>query len=142
MNITYTVTGLSVKRTAEGWRKHYARAKELKRKKRKDPEYRRKEAEKANERYYLNKFRYGEYCRGYYKTHRGEINEKRKAWRRANPVLARELDKKWRDNSIKACINKFRRGDITLDELNRRLSETFIRLDERLRSKNRGSSSL
>lgn len=133
--------GLPVKRTAEGWRKHYARSKELKRRKRKDPEYRKREAEKANERYYLNKFKYNQYCRGYYEKHRGSINEKRKAWRRANPVLARELDKKWRDNSIKACINKFRRGDLTLDELNRRLGETFIRLDERLKSKRTKGSS-
>jgi hypothetical protein len=66
------------------------------------------------------------------KEKRDEIIRRRRERRRENPQAAREAGAKWRRNSLERYIAEFRRGNVTIDELNRRLSETFIRLDERL----------
>ncbi len=122
------------RRTKEGYDKHVARTVVYKRKRRLDPEYRLKEAKAAAKRYAKNKDKYRIAAREWHELNKEKQNAKRRRWRRANPDLARAEWKKSHAGSIKRAIANFRRGDIGIDELNRRLSETFIRLDERLRS--------
>lgn len=128
---------MPVKRTPEGWAKHYERARQDKQRKRLCPEYRKKENQKALARYEKDREKYNLVSNLWHQAHREEVNARKKKWRRDNPELARELDKKWRDNSINSSIAKFKRGDISIDELDRRLRETFVRLDEKLKSARR-----
>ena len=128
------------KRTPEGIARHLAKTREFKRKKRLDPEFKRIEAEKASIRYHANKEKYRAYALDWQRKNKELVRERRKKWRKQNGHLARALDRKWRANSIKSTIAKFRAGDISLSELDRRLRETFVRLDARYadRSTERG----
>ena len=123
------------KRTEEGWAKCYARSSATKRRLREDPEYRAGDNAKARASYHANKDKYQKVSRDWRRKNKELLSEQRKEHRNQNRELARANDAKWRANSIKSTLTKFRRGDISIGELNRRISETFLRADERYRNK-------
>jgi hypothetical protein len=124
------------KRTLEGWAKQRALVNAIKKRKRQDPEFRAKEAAKAREYYYKNKEKVDQIAKNWWKRNKEMVREKRRQARITDPAKAKSDDKKWRHNRIKSWIARFKRGDCSLDQLNRRLRESFTRYDgelERLR---------
>lgn len=64
---------------------------------------------------------------------RKEYNDNRRRKRRLNPEIAKARDKRARERNIKSYISRFSRGLISSDELDRRLRQSLIRADERLK---------
>lgn len=120
-------------RSPEGIAIHRAKTKDLHRKKRLDPEYRAREALKARERYLKNKGHAVAIIKKWQDQHREEICAKRRQWRRDNPSLAREADKRDRESSIKYAIARVRDGTMGLSELNQRIHRALIRVNDRTR---------
>lgn len=125
------------KRSPEGKKKHAAKCLARKIRLRKDTLYRAKEAERARIRYHLNKDKYKDIALKSISKRRSEINAKRREKRRLDPTNAKLNDKKYRANSVKGYITKLRRGEIGLDEFNRRIGKHFDWYDERIRQARR-----
>lgn len=119
------------KRTPEGLARHKAQSKELKRKRREDPEYRKEEARKASERYKKNKEKHRIISLRWQNKNKEVVGEKRRRFRRENPELARAADKRCRESSLTTAIRKFKRGELGFDELNQRLNEALVRVNDR-----------
>lgn len=120
------------KRTIEGTIRHRAQALAIKREKRRSPEFRAKEALAAKARYHKNKLKHRAKARERYEAKKDEINKRRRERRRENPKAARAQDRLWRSNSIKHWISELRRGRVSIDEIHRRIGESYVRLNERL----------
>lgn len=129
------------KRSPDGLKRHLERTSLYKKEQRKDPEFLAKEALKARERYHRNKEKYRKISKKWHDANR-EVNlEKRRIWRRDNPDIAREADKRGRQQRISYFIARLRDGSMGLDEFNQRINAALIRLDERLKPKgSRGSN--
>lgn len=120
------------KRTPEGLARHKAASIERKRRNRLDPEFKAKEAEQWRLRYYKDREKHLARQIEWRTKHAKEINERRKLWRRANRQEYLADCKRRHQNTIKAWTARYRRGEVTLDQLSGRIGESLARLDERI----------
>lgn len=117
-------------RSPEGMKRYLAASRERKRRLRKDPEYLKKEAAKALERYHADKAVHQQRTRDWQKKNRGRQNAWRKKKRSDNIALFRDAERRGYKRTVRAAVAKFRRGDIGLAELNLRFGKALARCNE------------
>lgn len=96
-----------------------------------DPAYKALEAARNKERYERKREQYRKRMAEHYEANRNAILARRREHRKANPDLVAERSRRYRRTGFDGALYAFRHGAIGLDEFNRRVSESFTRLDEK-----------
>ncbi|MGZ3773005.1 MAG: hypothetical protein ACXVCY_04465 [Pseudobdellovibrionaceae bacterium] len=103
-------------------------------------EQRRKSRERSKRKYERNREASNARRREWGRLNRERKNETQRKWYEANKEHARELIYRCKDRRkptriISRAIDEFRNCTISLDELNRRIGESLIRIDETVKAK-------
>lgn len=149
--------GGSMGRTPQGLERRRARDRDRKRKQRMDADFRKKERERKKKYRDTHSEKEKDRQRKYYELNKEERNAKRKQWSKENRERQLEYQREYyRRNIAKertkiyenrknrnphyglvSAVNAFKRGDITLDELNSRIDSALERSHDLMQGRSR-----
>lgn len=123
--------GFSVGRTEEQLEKRRKASREYHRRMRANPEGKKRLYASKKKYRDNNKEKAQERTRIWYERNRESLTAIRRRWPSRRPEVCRAINRRWYKTTLEHAIAEFKRGNIDIDELNRRIGESLIRLDER-----------